>query len=133
MAVLPDPEGLLISAMSSVPAIAGPVDGRISTRLAGQAAAYRVTLVGGIERPAVNTGQPEFQIEAWGGGKTPADERTAWNMAAAVEANIAQLVGVYPTGRVVSAYTFGFIIHSVDQTTSRERYLLQVGLFIQPL
>jgi hypothetical protein len=130
MSLLPSAQALLIAAYRAT-TVAPMVGNRISTRLSGTYPAIRVTLLGGPDRPVDNTGQPEFQVECWGNGVGPAEEIEASDIARAVDAAVDDLPGTYTAGRIVAAYRIGGIIHSPDPSTSRQRYIVQVGLVTQ--
>lgn len=108
------------------------VGNRIGTRLSGVYPAIRVTLVGGPPRRVENTAVPDLQVECWGPGADGPSEAVASNAALAVEAAVSKLPGVYTAGTICGASTSGFIFHSPDGTTSRERYIVTVSLLVQP-
>jgi hypothetical protein len=122
MSVLPDAEALLIAALAAQTAIATPVGGRISTRLSGTYPAIRVTLLGGVGRIVDGTLEADVQWEVWG-DDSPTAETVASDIARAIEAAVPLLAGVYGPGTIRGASSSGYIIHSPDSVTARERYL----------
>jgi hypothetical protein len=128
-AKLPDREAVMVAALSSRSSITGMTT-EIGTRLA-TGLCVQVTLIGGAPRPLWNTGAPEFQLAIWGAGNSPSDEAAAADLAGSVEAELTGLNGDYGPGRVLGSWVGSELLHTPDETTQRERYLLTAGLLIQ--
>jgi hypothetical protein len=131
VSLLPDPEVLLIAALRAQPPVTALFGQRISTRLQADELALRITLLGGRPRPTNGTSSPEFQVESWGPGTDSKAEAAAFNGANAVESVVDELSGTYTSGRVISAYMIGYLLHSPDAGTGRQRYLFQIGALMQ--
>lgn len=134
--ILPNGEVILIAAYRTTPVapLVTSSDGkiRISDRLGDTYPQIRVTAIGGGGRRVENTGFPEFQIEAWGNGITTADALAANNIARVAEDSVRLLAGSYTAGKILAAWSIGDLIHSPDFNTGRERFILSVGLMLQP-
>jgi hypothetical protein len=129
-AKLPDREAVVVAALksrSSITALTTAVGTRLVTGLCVQ-----VTLLGGSSRPLRNTGAPEFQLAVWGGGNSPADEAAVSDLAGTVESELTDLSGSYGPGRVLGSWLVGDLLHTPDETTARERYIITAGALIQP-
>lgn len=131
MSLLPDAEALLIAALKARPEVVALCGGRVGTRLSGTYPAIRVTTLGGGDA-VTDTGTPNVQVECWGNGTDSTAEHQASDMARTVHAAAGGLAGTYAPGRVVGSWTFGLPLHSPDPTTFRERYIVTVGLTMQP-
>jgi hypothetical protein len=134
--MLPNGEVILIAAYRTTPlaALVTGTDGkvRISDRLGDTYPQVRVTAIGGAGRRVENTGTPEFQVEAWGNGITTTDALAANNIARVADDSVRLLAGSYTAGKIVAAWSIGDILHSPDPVTGRERFIVSVGLIIQP-
>jgi hypothetical protein len=131
MTILPDAEALLIAALKSQPAVTNLCGGRIGTRLSGTYPAIRITTLGGGES-VTDTGSPDLQVECWGDGTGSAAETQASDLARTVHSVGGNLRGMYGPGTVVGSWTYGLPLHSPDPGTSRERYIVTVGITCQP-
>jgi hypothetical protein len=123
----PDPEALLVAALRARPEITALVSTRIGTVLGSTFPAIRITLTGGRDDLVEQTGSPSLQWEAWGD-----NEGQAANVARTVHTFANQLAGSYSAGRIVASYRQGHYFHSPDASTSRQRYIGQIGLVTQP-
>jgi hypothetical protein len=131
MSLLPDAEALLIAALKAQPSVTALCGGRVGTRLSGTYPAIRVTTLGGGESVA-DTGSPDLQVECWGDGTGSAAETQASDLARTVHSVGGSLRGVFGPGTVVGSWTYGLPLHSPDPTTARERYIVTVGITLQP-
>lgn len=125
--VLPDEEALLASFLRGHSLLTPLHGGRVGTDLSGTYPAVRVAALGG---PAGvhGTGAPRVQIECW------ADTREqAGDLARACAAALPDMQGRYAAGVVRGARAEGIPFPQPDETTSRERFILQAVLLVQPL
>lgn len=129
--LMPDAEVLLISALRTTP-VNVLVGGRISDRLHNEFPALRITQIGGTGERVEKSGFPEFQLEAWGNGIDAKAAKEANAIARTVRASIPLLPGRYPAGVIVGAWGIADVLHIPDAETGRERFMVSLGLIIQP-
>lgn len=125
--VLPDVEALLCTALRVHPALLALHGGRVGVRLYGSFPAVRVAATGGPQQPVTATGTPTLQVECWADDRREQATDLARTVVAAcpdLPSYAPGLLAVTPTGEPFPA---------PDQTTGRERFIVQVVCVVQPV
>lgn len=130
-ALLPDMLQGLVTFLASHAALVPLHGGRVGTKLQSDLRSVRVASLGGSQ-PWPWQGEPQYQIEWWG-GRADADEGPALTLCRTGEAALWELANSAVTGGRVGEFSMPLSqVWLPDEDTARPRFRTDVSLTIYP-
>lgn len=123
---LPDVDQAFIDFLKTHPSLVPLHGGRVGTRLQSTSTAVRIASLGGAQ-PWPWEGQPEYQVEWWGG-----TDAQAKILARVGEAELYDFLGPVPGGRITGVVVNLMQLWSPEETTGRPRFITHVQYTTYP-